>query len=198
MRLAQSLSLPRCGAYCGGLRPRGCPFESHPAQHRTSHLPSLAVRGSRLRRSHRSPRPSRSVRALLGANRHATAVLFISDRRRRSRALIYSLATASVRDSLPASIVVVLVVQAARRHLSPVENVNEANYPGFASTILLGFESAKQRVERDDMLHQRANSELRDGTEATSSFRAGGCHSNAAIPVRSSPRIRLWMSWVPS
>jgi hypothetical protein len=46
-RLAQSLTLLRCGAYCAELRPRGCPFESHRNRTAASRLPSLAVRALR-------------------------------------------------------------------------------------------------------------------------------------------------------
>jgi len=53
-------------------RPRGCPSESHPAQHRTSYLPSLAAHDSRLRRS-RSPRPSCALLAPLSGRSQAHA-----------------------------------------------------------------------------------------------------------------------------
>ena len=68
-----------CGPCVARLRPRGCPFESHPPhRNRTSRLPSLAAHGSRLRRS-RSPRPSRGLLAPSGRSQaHATADLFIS------------------------------------------------------------------------------------------------------------------------
>jgi len=34
--LSQSLTLLPCGAYCGRLHPRGCPFESHPPRTATA------------------------------------------------------------------------------------------------------------------------------------------------------------------
>ena len=57
-----------CGAYCGGRRPRACPFRSHPtaaAQHLTPPQP----RGSRSPSAHRVPR-TRSSRPR-GARRRA-------------------------------------------------------------------------------------------------------------------------------
>ena len=55
----------RCGAYCGGRRPRGCPFESHPAPHGTAgrrNLPRSRSRGSR-HRGLTPPQPRRRAAA---------------------------------------------------------------------------------------------------------------------------------------
>ncbi len=96
-RLAQSLSLLRCGADFGGLRPRGCPFESRhtTAQHLTPPQPRRARPAGSLWSPLLRPTPSH---ALLGppsaaARRRAPPHrLFISDHRRRSAIFKYRIA----------------------------------------------------------------------------------------------------------
>jgi len=80
--LGRSLrSLPRCGAYCGVLRPHGCPFESHPPRTAPQPHASPASLLARKRARDSLGHAPRTLRTLGGARHPAVSVSSRSSRR---------------------------------------------------------------------------------------------------------------------